>query len=243
MKHAMAVCLAAALVLAFSSAAGAATIVWSGELDTTTQLNWEGTYGGGGAYYWDYSSGQPDYTKPHGTNPDFVDSFNWGYGDSGGSSGWGGGGWGGSGVPSGVGDENADMQYALVLSESKKMDFTVFFYDRDYGTRNSLENTDIALQVRLIDPGADEAQHDQWRDITVGDLANGVYATWQVEALAGETILTEVIWVEGDGVGAAGFFLDNVEDIVEVPEPATMALLATGLAGIAAFKRRRSNRR
>ena len=240
MKHVMAVCLAAAMVLTFSSMAGAATIQWQG-LDTDTQLNWEGTYGGGAAYYWDISSGRPDYTKPTGTNPAYVDSFNWGYGNSSGGGSWGGGGWGGGGVPGGVGDPRADMQYALVLKESKQMSFTAFFYDRDYATRNGLGNDEVALQVRLIDPGADPAQNDQWRDIKVGDLIKGVYAKWDVTALAGETILTEIIWANGDGVGAAGFFLDNVEDIVDIPEPATMTLIVGGLIGMAAMKRR--NRR
>jgi len=54
---------------------------------------------------------------------------------------------------------------------------------------------------------------------------------WRVEALAGETITTDVEWVTGDGVGAAAFFLDNVVDGVSgaIPEPATIGLMGLGM--------------
>jgi len=98
----------------------------------------------------------------------------------------------------------------------------------------------VALQVRLIDPSAAPGTEDAWHDITVAQLEAGIYLNWKVEAAADEIVTTQVVWVNGDGVGAAGFFLDNVIDGVgggNVPEPASVGLLLMGLSGL--FMRRR----
>jgi hypothetical protein len=237
MKHVMALAVCAAMIMGLAGTAGAVQIDWRG-LDTDTGLDWSaGNFSP--VFLWDISSGRPDYTKdPVGSRPSFISAFNFQYTGSGGGGGGGFGPGGGSPIGGGdVGDTTVDMRYNLVLNKDTIMDFATLFYDRDYGTRNNLQAADVALRVRMIDSKGDPAQYEAWRDITVGDLAKGVYAKWNILALAGAEVFMEVLWVEGDGVGAAGFFIDNVDHVI--PEPATLALIATGLAGTAAMKRRR----
>lgn len=219
----------------------AAQIIFSGS-DTGTGVDWiinstPGPYGGDTSIIWDISSGRPDYTQgPTMTpaNPSYIDSFTFG------NTGGGGGGAGGN--SSGGGGGTTGINYDLVMNEDKTFDFEVLFYDTDYTTRNAalgtvLVGTDVALSVRLVDPSANPDPNDGWQTITVGELEGGIYMIWHVQAPAGETISTEVVWVNGDGVGAAAFFLDNVVDGVTIPEPATISLIAFGLGAM--FLRRR----
>jgi len=241
MKRLLSGLLCAVAVVACSAVAvQAAQIVYSGT-DTTTGVDWivngtPGPYGNGTSIVWDISSGRPDYSQdPTMTpaNPSFIDSFTYGNSCGGGSGGTGGNGSGGGGGTTGI-------NYDLVMNEDKTFDFEVLFYDSDYTTRNAalgLASTDVALAVRLVDPSANPDPNDGWQTITVGELEGGIYMTWRVGASAGETISTEVVWVNGDGVGAAAFFLDNVVDGVTVPEPATIGFLVFGLGAI--FLRRR----
>ncbi|NIA21026.1 MAG: PEP-CTERM sorting domain-containing protein [Anaerolineaceae bacterium] len=244
MKRLLSGLLCAVVVVACSAVAvQAAQIVFTGN-DTATGVDWivngtPGLYGNDTSILWDISSGRPDYTQdPTMTpaNPSYIASFT--YGNSGG----GGGGGGGGGNNSGGGGGTTGINYDLVMNEDKTFDFEVLFYDADYTTRNAglgvtLVGTDVALAVRLVDPSANPGSNDGWQTITVGELEGGVYMIWNVEASAGETITTEVVWVNGDGVGAAAFFLDNVVDGVTVPEPATISFIAFGLGAI--FIRRR----
>jgi hypothetical protein len=228
---------ALAMVALSAGVAQAAKISWSG-YDTTTGVDWI-TSGGANPFqagqYWDISSGSPDYTKDatwSPAKPDYLKSFQ--YVNQGGGS-------GGSNNGSGGGGGTTGINYNLVLNAGKTFDFLVLFYDSNYSTRNAgLSGTDVALQVRLIDPSAAPGTEDAWHDITVAQLEAGIYLNWKVEAAADEIVTTQVVWVNGDGVGAAGFFLDNVIDGVgggNVPEPASVGLLLMGLSGL--FMRRR----
>ena len=228
-RHLLACALAVVVLVAAPAASHGAAIVYGG-VDTTTQLNWNGVYGSARAQVWDLSSGSPDYTSPLAvnTNPNYVGSFTWQ--NSGGG--------GGSGNGSGGGGGTTGIRYDLVLNANKSFQFTTLFYDANYDTRNpGLVGTDVVLKARLIDPSAAAASWDVWHDITLAQLKAGIYLKWNVVATAGETITTDVVWANGtDGVGAAGFFMDNV---VTVPEPATMGLLALGLGGILIRRKRK----
>jgi len=225
------------MVALSAGVAQAAKITWDG-YDTTTGVDWI-TSGGANPFlagqYWDISSGSPDYTKDatwSPAKPDYLKSFQY--------ENQGGGGGGGSNNGSGGGGGTTGMDYNLVLNADKTFDFLVLFYDSNYSTRNAgLVGTDVALQVRLLDPSAAPGTEDAWHDITVAELEAGIYLKWRVEASADEIVTTEVVWAKGDGVGAAGFFLDNVVDGVSgsVPEPASVGLLLMGLGGL--FMRRR----
>ena len=242
MKRLLSGLLCAVVVLACSAVAvQAAQIVYTGN-DTTTGVAWydgwysngtPGPYGGGGGAGFDISSGSPDYGQGPPTwvpaNPNWLDFV---YSNNGG------GGGGGGGNNSGGGGGTTGITYDLTTSEDKTFNFEVLFYDANYLTRNpTLAGTDVALSVRLIEPAANPDPADGWLDITVDELLAGIYMVWLVEAPAGETITTEVVWVSGDGVGAAAFFLDNVVDGVTIPEPATISFIAFGLGAM--FLRRR----
>ena len=218
---------AVAVVACSAVAAQAATVVisYTGS-DAATGVAWyqdwlnngtPGPYGGGGGLGFDISSGSPDY----GQQPEWVPANpNWldfTYSSNGGGTG---GGTGGSGIT-----------YELTTSEDKTFDFEVLFYDANYMANNpTVIGTDVALRVRLVAPGTDPASVDAWHDILVTELQSGIYMIWHVEALAGETITTEVVWVTGDGVGAAAFFLDNVVNgVTTIPEPATVGLIGLGI--------------
>ena len=60
--------------------------------------------------------------------------------------------------------------------------------------------------------------------------------TWHIAADAGETVKVSIQSL-GDESYAAGFFMDN--ETMLIPEPATVGLLAAGLACLVARRRRR----
>jgi hypothetical protein len=248
MKRTLCVVGAAALVLAvMSGAALAAQIQFYGQ-DTTTGPNWQGVYGAGQAVYWDFSSGRPDYTNsPTNTggnpNPNYVQSFT--YQNTmagGGNSGPGGA---NSSTPNGYGGGlgTTGVNYNLVMNESMTFYFTALFYDSTYSADNGgLDPNSIALEVRLVDPSAAASTDESWHAISVAQLQAGTYEIWSVNATDGDTIQTQVDWANGAGVGAAGFFLDDVTPTTDppvTPEPATSGLLGLGLASFLAWRKKR----
>lgn len=255
MKRTLCIVACAALVLAaMSGAALAAQIVFYNQ-DNTTGPNWQvGGYGSGQALYWDISSGRPNYNLPAantggGTNPVYVESFTYHNTVAGGGSG---GGHTSNGYGGGPG--TTGVNYNLVMNENMTFNFSAMFYDATYGADNGgLDGSAAALEVRLIDPSAVAGADESWHAITVAQLEAGTYLTWKVKATAGETIETEVEWVNGEGVGAAGFFLDDVTvtkstrhsangafaDPPLAPEPAASGLLGLGLATLLGWRKRR----
>ena len=240
MKRLLSALLCAVVVVACSAVAvPAAQIIYTAS-DTATGVAWydawynngtAGPYGNGGGVGFDISSGSPDYGQAATwvpANPNWLDFT---YSNTGGG--------GSGGNNSGGGGNTTGITYELTTTEDKTFNFEILFYDANYLTRNpTLAGTDVALSVRLIEPAANPDPNDGWQDIEVDELLAGIYMIWNVQAPAGETIITEVVWVNGDGVGAAAFFLDNVVDGVTIPEPATISLIGMGM-GLLFLRRRK----
>ncbi len=249
MKRTLCVVGLAALVLAvMSGAALAAQISFVKADGTTGPSGWSGLYGAGQSVVWDISSGRPNYNSTPtntggGSNPNYVQSFTYqNTTPGGGSSGSGGG---NSTNPNGYGGGSGTtgVSYNLVMKENMNFNFTTLFYDATYGADNgNLDPAATALQVRLLDPSA--AADEAWHAISVAQLQAGIFETWAVQANAGDSITTEVLWANGEGVGAAGFFLDSVVPTSGIgtppltPEPATMSLLGLGLAALLARRKK-----
>ena len=247
MKRLLCVLLCAVAVVACSAGAAQAAQIVAMTPDTTTGVAWyqdwydfgtPGPYGGVYGRGWDISLlDRPDYRQPPkpDTLPSYMNSFI--YSNTGGGS-------GGSGNYSGGGGDTTGINYDLETNANKTFDFQVLFYDATYTTRNAglgtiLVGTDVALQVRVVNLSDDPATFEAWHEITVDQLEAGIYMIWRLQAPAGETIRTEVVWGLGDGVGATAFFLDNVVDgLVAIPEPATVSLIGLGMGFLLARRKK-----
>jgi len=252
MKRLLCVLLCAVAVVACSAgAAQAAQIIWTGPPDTTTGVAWyqawydsgaAGTYGSQWGYGFNLSAAGtpiygtektwPDSNDP--TYPAYVTSFS--YSSQGGGTGSGGNTGGGGGGTIGI-------TYDLEMNQDKTFDFEVLFYDADYTARNALLGTtlvptDVALEVRLVNLSEDPTTFEAWHEITVDQLEAGIYMIWRVQAPAGDTIRTQVVWGLGDGIGATAFFLDNVVDGLTIPEPATVSLIGLGMGLLLARRKK-----
>jgi len=229
MNRILVVCMCAMLALASSALAAQVSFLSSDA--ATSPLNWVATYANGDYFIWDYSSGKPDWKDaqgkmkdpPYQSNPAYVKEFkyNWTSGSSGGGGGSGGG---------TSSDIKGHVYYDLTLNAGKSFEFLVGFWDDEYGQTEGLQTTDVALRVQLV--GANLSPADTEHDILVSDLRHGIVLKWDVTLPADEKLTLDVAWVNGEGTGAAAFFLNNVRDAGQVPEPATVGLVLFGLAGV-----------
>ena len=238
MKSLLALSLCA--LCAMATIGNAAQIDFKAADNTTAPNAWSTMYGAADYMVFNFSSGKPDvaggYTTKTGTNPDYISKFVWGTPGSSGGGGGGGGGGNGSVIAAG------DLYYDLILNDGKSFQLTSLFYDSTYGTTNSLAGTDVALKVRLLGPNDFD---DSWHEITVAQLESGTFLSWDVLVYDDDItkcITMDVDYVNGAGVAASGFFLDNVLNVgsAPVPEPATLGLMVFGVAGIFARRRRKA---
>ena len=79
-----------------------------------------------------------------------------------------------------------------------------------------------------------------------GDWAHGSTYQWEYTGSFSESLLTNGINVVAvaldDGGGGTAFDMEITGDLAPVPEPATMLLFGTGLAGIVGNRIRRKNK-
>ncbi len=160
--------------------------------------------------------GPPDY-GPAGGNPDWL-KFD--YLSNGGGVGGGGG---------GAGNWLSTFKLGNEYGNDWTMDFYVLIFDAGFAGEE--------INVYLI--GEDPANPDNYKMATVeaGDVITGKMLKFTIDAAAAEEVTVHVESV-GDESYAAGFFMDN-ENVGVIPEPATLALLAAGLACVVARRRRR----
>jgi len=137
---------------------------------------------------------------------------------------------GGGGGAGGGGGPGTAIQSSFTLGNNLGgvwgMDFSVLLFDPDF--------TGTGITVELL--GSAAGTDYVVREVEAADVVDGMMLTWRIAAEAGENVLVRVTSY-GDESYAAGFFMDN-ENVSVIPEPATLALLTLGLAGVVLRRRR-----
>ncbi len=236
MKRCMQVGLCALVAGVFTaSGASAATIqqVLAADFDPT-QENYVDYFGGAApsAFMLTWEPDPANQNKaPSGHRPSGPPE----YGPAGGNPAWlkfnylGGGGGGGGGGGAGA---NTLSTFTLgnEYGNAWTMDFYVLIFDEGFAGAE--------INVYLV--GQDLANTDNSKMATVdaAEVKTGKMLKFTIDAVKDEEITVHIEAV-GDESYAAGFFMDNEHVGMAIPEPATLALLGLGAAGLVARRRRR----
>jgi hypothetical protein len=116
------------------------------------------------------------------------------------------------------------------------MNFSILVFDPEFqGDR---------INIYLIGEDPSETDNTQTATVEAADVVDGKLLTWnikgkRIDAENRAEEVTVIFETEGDESHAAGFFMSEAQHAVGVPEPATMAILAAGLGGLLARRRRR----
>jgi len=192
--------------------------LWLGHSPAAYLTTWD-TAGGNLAPAGHTPGGPPGY-GPAGGNPAWL-KFN--------STGNGGGGGGGGGT---VDDTLSTFKLGNEYGNDWSMDFYVMIFDADFAGEK--------INVYLVGEDPAEPNNIQTVSVEKDAVKAGKLLKWRIDAAAGEEV---TVYIEsiGDESYAAGFLMDNanVGPPPTVPEPATLALLGLGAAGLVARRRRR----
>ena len=154
------------------------------------------------------------------------------------TTGGGGGGVGGGGGGGGAGGNLDTFELAInqdpLNPQPWSMDFSVLIFDPTFaGTK---------INVYLIGEETTEADNTKSATVEAADVLIGKLLTWHIDGklIGGEAEKVKVlIEAEGAESHAAAFFMSDAVPGSTVPEPATMAMLALGVGGVLAARRRR----
>ncbi len=216
-------------VLVAASVASAATIDLMAK--TTVNPKVDDVLAAYGSYYyqltWDYSASKyaPDGFRPT-SAPEYGPAnpanliFNQGSSN---------GGEGGEGGEGSNGPVLSTFNIGNALGGAWEMDFAVLLYDPEF-------NEDAMAVVQLVGR-ANGSEYDT-QELTAAEVRAGTMVKWHIEGLAGELVDVFITSTDPTTRAAAGFFMDLPNFTTAAPEPATMALMALGVAGLLARRRK-----
>ena len=222
-------------LLVVGSAASAATIysVMANELVDPTQWYMEGYGQNGYSLMWSsvgadgrtLEAGRPTgtYSGSWADNPAWLD-FRAGTG--------GGGGPGGGTIP------GANIQsYTLGATDTqaRRFNFSTLFFDPDLDTGIGADELAARLTLTGSLGTTVGTTGGNMKELTGSQVRAGTMVTFDVMVGPDEKL---TVVIESLDTFAAGFFLDSVQDVAVIPEPATLTLLGLGLAGMVLRRRK-----
>jgi hypothetical protein len=140
-----------------------------------------------------------------------------------------GGGGGGGGAVGGGGAGLGQSLYTIgsnVAGQPWSMIFSMLFYDPGFAEEGS-----VLVELFGTEGGLDS------RTLTAAQIRAGIMLTWDLGA-AGDEEVKILVTPSGDVTYPAGFFMDNANFNGVIPEPASLGLMALGLAGFLGRRRK-----